>query len=95
MIIEKHSTLARWESRGGKDWVELRQYAFGFWAVGNSSTSYLSNNIETALKTIEDRVKAGAFFYCRQKSAMRRIADCPPCAADTPPRPDCISIATH
>jgi hypothetical protein len=72
----KRTVLARWESRRGKDWVEVYELSFD----GGHGCGYQHRNgagwmgpipRELALETVQKKVAAGVF--CSQKSPMRKV----------------------
>lgn len=65
--------VARWESRGGKDWAELQYDESGYWHQGRGCGGFIGSTLEYAMSVMESRVQEGAYFYCSQKSAMKRV----------------------
>lgn len=64
--------LARWESRGGKDYAELIVSDNGFgWKSKDGMGWFGNESLEGALRIMLDRTAAGANYFCEQKSAMR------------------------
>lgn len=68
--------VARWESRGGRDWVELRKDAYGYVYSGNGCSGGLGTaTLEQAMEFMEQRTAAGMRLFCSQKSAMKKVID--------------------
>lgn len=71
--------IARWESRRGKDWVEVYEQTFGICPEPSygyncrNGGGWMGSNTtrEQALETIRQRMAAGCF--CSQKSPMRKV----------------------
>jgi hypothetical protein len=69
--------IARWESRRGKDWVEVYEQCIDHMPIGYGYT--FRNGAgwmgpiprELALETVRKKVAAGV--YCSQKSPMRKV----------------------
>ena len=89
------TVIARWESKGGKDWVELCRDDTGYGYRSPSAGGYLGPSLEDAMRVMEQRTAAGASYFCSQKSAMTRVRLCSACG--TPIRttilrqcPECV-----
>jgi hypothetical protein len=71
------SVIARWESRRGKDWVEVYEQTLSPSCVGygyefrNGSGWFGNFTREQALAEVQRRVASGHF--CSQKSPMRKV----------------------
>lgn len=66
--------VARWESCGGKDWVELWHDQLGYTYDGNGCGGSLgAATLEQAMTFMEQRTAAGMQLFCSQKSAMKRV----------------------
>jgi hypothetical protein len=65
--------VARWESARGRDWAELRKYGGGFWAESEGFHGFAGFNEPEAIRFMESKTAAGAYFFCRQRSAMTRV----------------------
>lgn len=64
--------IARWESRRGKDWVELYQDRHGFGYEARMSCGWFGNATrEQAMAEIQRQMEMGCF--CSQKSQMRKV----------------------
>ena len=63
----------RWESRGGKYWIELRHDKFGFSYKGHDCGGYLGTSPES-VNGFMDRLKAGEFQADANTTAMREVA---------------------
>ncbi len=72
----ERTVIARWESKRGKDWVEVYEQFFG----GCIGYGYTCRNgagwmgpipRELALERVQQKVKQGR--YCSQKSPMRKV----------------------
>ena len=64
--------IARWESRGGKDWVEVYQDRYGFgYEARNGCGCFGSATREQAMAEIQRQLDMGCF--CSQKSPMRKV----------------------
>lgn len=73
----QRTVIARWESRRGKDWVEVYEQTLG---DGSRGCGYEARTCggwlgavtgEKAVADIAKRVEAGCF--CSQKSPMRKV----------------------
>ena len=71
--------IARWESRGGKDWAELLHDEHGYSYRSSSGGGSLGNTLADAMSVMESRTQAGAKYFCSQKSAMTRVRLCSAC----------------
>ena len=71
----KHSPpkFRRWESKGGKYWVELRHDKFGFSYKGHDCGGYLGTSPQT-VNSFMDRLKAGEFQADANRTPMREVA---------------------
>ena len=66
--------IARWESRGGKHWVELEQTEFGFSYRGNGCGGVMAAKKEyDALQELMVKVNSGYFLPDSAKTPMRRV----------------------
>jgi len=65
--------IARWESRGGKDWVELYETNYDFRFRSNGHRGYAGKTYEDAMAYMRPRVAKDAYLFCSQKSAMKRV----------------------
>jgi hypothetical protein len=67
--------IARWESRGGKDWVELWHDQYGYSYRGNTCRGWLgeSTTPEQAVLFMERETAAGMQVFCSQPSPMQRV----------------------
>ena len=70
-------TVARWESRTGKHWVELRwSNEFGFsYTSPNAGGSLAANTTDEAIAELAPRLEpyAGYFQPDSNKTAMKRV----------------------
>jgi hypothetical protein len=66
------TVIARWESRRGKDWVEVYEHELGYCYEGNGCGGWFADITRNeAIACIAKRVDAGEF--CSQKSPMRKV----------------------
>lgn len=67
--------VARWESRGGKDWVELCHDEHGFSYHGNGCRGWFGEGttLPQAMTFMEREAAAGMQVFCSQPSAMNRV----------------------
>jgi hypothetical protein len=66
------TVIARWESKRGKDWVEVYEHALGYCYEGNGCGGWFADiTRDEAIASIADRVERGEF--CSQKSPMRKV----------------------
>jgi hypothetical protein len=64
--------VARWESRRGKDWVELYRDRFGYGYSSRGSFGWFGSvTQEAAMAEIGRCMRMGCF--CAQKSPMKRV----------------------
>lgn len=67
--------VARWESRSGKHWVELRRVDGGYEYTAPGCGGYLGDIPEpAAVSEVERRVADGYFQPDRNTTLMRRVA---------------------
>lgn len=66
--------VARWESRGCKDWVELWHDEWGYSYRGNTCGGSFGNApLPLVMKFMEQETSAGMQVFCSQKSPMRKV----------------------
>jgi hypothetical protein len=72
--MDKH-LIARWESRGGKDWVELWHDEFGYSYRGNGCRGWFGEGttLRQAMTFMEREAASGMQVFCSQPVAMRRV----------------------
>lgn len=64
--------VARWESKRGKDWVEVYQNEHGFGYEARGSCGWFGNaSREQAFAEIQRHMDMGCF--CSQKTPMKRV----------------------
>lgn len=74
--------IARWESRGGKDWVELWHDEFGYSYQGNGCRGWFGEGttLRQAMAFMERETASGMQVFCSQTVPMRQVevahADC-------------------
>ena len=64
--------IARWESKRGKDWVEVYKddYGYGYTASGGGGW-FGDATEEQALANMQRQIEAGC--WCSQKTPMKRV----------------------
>lgn len=71
---EGRTLVGRWESDGGKYWVELYRDQWGYGYDGKGCGGYLGKITEAeALRWIEERTAGGAAFFHPGKRPMSRV----------------------
>lgn len=69
--------IARWESKRGKDWVELWHDEYGYSYKGNTCGGSLGNaTLAQAMTFMERETAAGMQVFCTQASPMKRVEVC-------------------
>ena len=68
----ERQVIARWESRRGKDWVELYKDQWGYGYAANGSGGFFGRVSETrALEEMERRIFIG--MYASQTKPMKKV----------------------
>jgi hypothetical protein len=66
------TVIARWESKRGKDWVNVYEHALGYCYDGNGFGGWFGDvTRQEAIASIAERVARGEF--CSQKSPMKKV----------------------
>jgi hypothetical protein len=67
----ERTVIARWESKRGKDWLELYEDKHGMGYEANGAGGFLGKvTRERAIEDMEQRIANG--MYCSQKTPMKR-----------------------
>ena len=69
--------VARWESRGGKDWVDLFKGEWGYHYSGRDCGGSLGGCITSdaqAVSAMQERIDQGGYQADANKTPMRRTA---------------------
>ena len=68
----ERTVIARWESKRGKDWVQVYQDDYGFgYEARNGGGWFGSATREQAMAEIQRQMEMGCF--CSQKTPMRKV----------------------